>query len=72
MWVVGLGVAALPFVLMVAFHGADAADSRGRRTDRTWRVRNPSRGRTRKHESYTSGRDGTDVGRRGSTCDEPG
>jgi hypothetical protein len=38
LWLVGLGVAVLPLVLMVAFNGADRADSRGRRTNRTWRV----------------------------------
>lgn len=39
MWLVGLGVAALPFALMVAFNGPDTADSHGRRTDRRWRAR---------------------------------
>ena len=32
-------VVVLPFVLMVAFNAGDRADSRGRRIDRTWRVR---------------------------------
>lgn len=41
MWVVGLAVAALPVVLMLAFNGRDRADSRGRRTDRTWRAPPP-------------------------------
>lgn len=43
MWVVGLGVAALPIVLMVAFNGPDTADSRGRRTNRRWRAATPRR-----------------------------
>lgn len=32
-------VVALPFVLMVVFNGGDRADSRGRRSNHTWRVR---------------------------------
>lgn len=43
MWLVGVGVAALPFLLMAAFHGTDTADSRGRRTDRRWRASDPAR-----------------------------
>lgn len=32
-------VVVLPLVLMVAFNGTNRADSRGRRINRTWRVR---------------------------------
>jgi len=42
-WMVVLGVAILllPVVLMLAFHGGDRADARGRRVRRTWRARAP-------------------------------
>jgi hypothetical protein len=36
MWVVGVVVFVLPFVLMVAFNGENRADSRGRRLNRRW------------------------------------
>lgn len=45
MWVVGIAVAALPFVLMALFHGPHTVDSRGRPTDRTWRSHPPRRTR---------------------------
>lgn len=45
MWLVGLALAALPVALMIAFHGPDTADSRGRRTDRRWRAATPRRGK---------------------------
>lgn len=38
MWTVGLAVALLPVVLMLAFNRGDVADSRGRRRNRRWRV----------------------------------
>ena len=38
---VAVAVVVLPFVLMVAFHGRDEADSRGRRLDARWRARRP-------------------------------
>lgn len=38
MWLLGVAIAALPFLLMVAFHGPDTTDSRGRRTHPAWRA----------------------------------
>jgi hypothetical protein len=39
MVLVALAIVLLPFLLMVGFNAGDRADSRGRRVDRTWRVR---------------------------------
>lgn len=39
MWLVAAVVLLLPVALMVIFHGADVADSRGRRISRRWFVR---------------------------------
>jgi hypothetical protein len=36
MWVIAVVVVALPFVLMIAYHRDDVADSRGRRISRRW------------------------------------
>ena len=38
MWALGVGVAALPVLLMWLFNGADRADSHGRRLSRRWRT----------------------------------
>lgn len=39
MWLVAVAVVVLPLALMAIFHGADVADSRGRRISRRWRRR---------------------------------
>jgi hypothetical protein len=39
MWLLGLAIVALPFLLMIAFNRRELADSRGRRMDHRWRVR---------------------------------
>lgn len=39
MWILGVAVVLLPFVLAYAFHGNDRSDAEGRRVDRTWRGR---------------------------------
>ena len=36
LWVVGIALVVLPFVLSVLFNGTHQADSRGRRIRRTW------------------------------------
>ncbi|GEM_PF-3589176 len=42
MLVLGAAIVLLPVVLMLAFHGGDRADARGRRVRRTWRTRTPT------------------------------
>jgi hypothetical protein len=37
MWVVGVGFAILPFLLLLLFNRGDTADSRGRRKQAAWR-----------------------------------
>lgn len=43
MWLVAAIVLALPFALMIIFHGEDVADSRGRRIFQRWRHHGPRR-----------------------------
>lgn len=43
MWVVGVGVALLPFLLLMVFNAGDTADSRGRRQRATWKPSAPRR-----------------------------
>jgi hypothetical protein len=39
MWIIGIAVTVLPFVLAYAFHGTEQADSRGRKINTKWRGR---------------------------------
>lgn len=48
-WLVAVAVVALPVVLMLAFHGDDLSDSRGRRLWRRWHA-SPSRIGRRGHQ----------------------
>ncbi|WP_370324935.1 hypothetical protein [Euzebya sp.] len=40
MWVIGIAIVLLPFVIGYATHGTNQADARGRRVSRRWRGRN--------------------------------
>ena len=39
MWVIGVAIVLLPFVLTYVFNGRNQADSRGRRINRRWQGR---------------------------------